>query len=304
MRINSLGGFAYFIAVMRLHPLTRTLSPSGGGEDQGSRACPVRQKNLPQKTPVRERKQTRWGLSAFMRLFLQNSLSSYRASLCWGVALGLFLCMNCYAATGALSKQSPSQELRQRDGAQARASITVADGRLTVNLRQAELREVLSRIGQEAGFSLMMASTAGETISVQFTDMALIQGLRRLLRLASLSYAMVYDAEADPRGGLQELWVFSIGNKGTPDFPTTVARHDAAAVTDPERSEQESSAAKNPLLALFRRQQPDTVPPRPRKLFYAVHEGAATRTDAPTATKSLARRPEQPATQGGRPTAT
>lgn len=192
--------------------------------------------------------------------FLQKSVSRFRASLCWGITLGLILGVDCYAAPGALSKQNPSPEFRQLDEAQALASITVADRRLTVNLRQAELQEVLSRIGKEAGFSLKMTLTAGETISAQFTDMALIQGLRRLLRLASRSYAMVYETKDDPGADLKELWVFSTGNESAPDFPV-VARRDEGAVTDPDRLQQESSTVGNPFPGLLRGQRPDRMPP-------------------------------------------
>ena len=280
MRINSPGGFTYVIVVMRCHPLTQTLSPSGGEGDQGGWPCLVTQKNLPQKAPEGVRKQAKGGIYVSVLLLLQNSLGSYRARFCWGVALGLFLCMSCYAAPGTVGRQSLSQELKQRDEARARASITVADGRLSVNLRQAELREVLSRIGQEAGFSLMMPSTGEETISTQFTDMTLIEGLRRLLQLASLSYAMVYNAEADPKGRLKELWVLGAKNDGAHDFPTTGTRHDAVAVTEPEHSQQESSATKNPLLALFHSQRPDTVPPSREVPFMQLMKGQRPEPDA------------------------
>jgi len=212
--------------------------------------------------------------------FRQKSLSRYRASLCWGITLGLFLCVDCHTATGALTKQSPSPELRQPDGAQALASITVADGRLSVNLRQAELQEVLSRIGKEAGFSLKMASTARETISAQFTDMALTQGLRRLLRLASLSYAMIYEAKDNPGADLKELWVFSTGNEGAPDFPI-VARRDEGAVTDPDRFQQESSTVGNPSPGLLRGQRPEAVAPPRENPFREFMSGQQPEPAAP-----------------------
>jgi hypothetical protein len=175
-----------------------------------------------------------------------NLLNSSRARLCWGMTLGLLLCMSYSAAPVSLSKKSPSQEARQGDGAQARADITVADGRLSVHLSQADVRKVLSRIGEQAGFSLMMPSTAGETISGQFSNMELIQGLRRLLRLASLSYAMVYDAEFGSDGGLKELWVFGAGRGGAPDLPRVVANQQDADAPAPKRSLLEALASLQP----------------------------------------------------------
>jgi len=310
MRVNLPGSFTYLITAMRCHPLTQTLSPSGGEGDQDGRPSPLTQKNLPQKAPVGERKQTKGGMYASVRLFLQSSLSGSRARPCWGVTLGLLLCVSSSAAPGAVGKKSPSQEVRQRDGAQARASITVADGRLSVNLSQADLRKVLRRIGQEAGFSLMMASTAGETISVQFTDMALIQGLRRLLRLASLSYAMVYDANVDTRGGLKELWVFGAGRGGASDLPRVVADQEEVDAPAPKRSlldalaslqppdapplEPATSPQPIPFLDALRGQQPEVAtPPQPIPFLDALRGQPSEPATPPQQNPFLSRTPGQ-----------
>jgi hypothetical protein len=181
-------------------------------------------------------------------------LNSSRVRLCWGMTLGVLLCMSYAAAPVALSKKSPSQEARKGNGAQARADIMVADGRLSVHLSQADVRKVLSRIGEKAGFSLLMPPTAGETISGQFSNMELIQGLRRLLRLASLSYAMVYDAEVGSGGGLKELWVFGAGRGGAPDLPRVVADQEDADTLAPKRSLLEALASLQP---------PGAQPPEP-----------------------------------------
>jgi hypothetical protein len=111
--------------------------------------------------------------------------------------------------------------------------------------------------------------------------MTLIQGLRRLLRLVSLSYAMVYEAKDDPGADLKELWVFSTGNEGAPDFPI-VARRDEAAVTDPERSPQDSSTVGSPFPGLLRGQQPEAVAPPRENPFKEFMSGQQPKPAAPS----------------------
>jgi hypothetical protein len=71
-----------------------------------------------------------------------------------------------------------------------RQQVAVQQGRLSVNLWEADLGEVLAQIQQQAGISIGVSPSPEPTVSVQFTDVALDQGLRRLVQLASRSYAM------------------------------------------------------------------------------------------------------------------
>jgi type II secretory pathway component GspD/PulD (secretin) len=77
-----------------------------------------------------------------------------------------------------------------------------------VNLWEADLREVLVQIQQQAGIAIRVSSSPEHTVSVQFTDVALDQGLRRLLQLASRSYAMRYGPGPTGEVALQEVQVF------------------------------------------------------------------------------------------------
>jgi hypothetical protein len=95
-----------------------------------------------------------------------------------------------------------------------RVQVTVQQGRLSVDLREAEVGEVLAQISQQTGIPILVSPGAGEPISVRFTGVALDQGLRRLLQLASRSYAMRY--ARDPTGGvtIQEVRVFGEAQAG------------------------------------------------------------------------------------------
>src|SRR5262249_34423956 len=72
--------------------------------------------------------------------------------------------------------------------------------------------------------SIAISASPGpvHTVSVQFTDVALEQGLRRLLQLASQSYAMRYVLGPTGEVTLQEVQVFAeapAGNQRPPGAP-------------------------------------------------------------------------------------
>jgi len=94
----------------------------------------------------------------------------------------------------------------------SRLQVTVHQGRLSVNLWEADLGEVLAQIHQQAGITISVRPSTEHTVSVQFTDVALDHGLRRLLQLASRSYAMRYAPGPTGEVALEEVQVFA----GTP----------------------------------------------------------------------------------------
>jgi hypothetical protein len=90
-----------------------------------------------------------------------------------------------------------------------RLQVAVHQGRLSVDLWEADLREVLAQIHQQAGISIRVSPGPEHTVSVQFTAVALDQGLRRVLQLASRSYAMRYAPDPTGEVTLQEVQVFT-----------------------------------------------------------------------------------------------
>jgi hypothetical protein len=90
-----------------------------------------------------------------------------------------------------------------------RLQVVVHEGRLSVDLWEADLGDVLAQIHQQAGISIRLNPGPAPTLSIQFTDLALDQGLRRLLQLASRSYAMYYAPGSTGKFALQELQVFT-----------------------------------------------------------------------------------------------
>jgi hypothetical protein len=76
--------------------------------------------------------------------------------------------------------------------AEAQRDITVHQGRLSVHLIDADVRDVLTAIAQQAGITIHADLRAGIRVSTHFSGMVLDEGLRHLLRRASLSSTMVY----------------------------------------------------------------------------------------------------------------
>jgi hypothetical protein len=65
-----------------------------------------------------------------------------------------------------------------------RPQVAVHQGRLSVNLWEGDIREVLVQIQQQSGIPISVSPGPEPKVSAQFTDVALDQGLRRLLQLA------------------------------------------------------------------------------------------------------------------------
>jgi hypothetical protein len=90
-----------------------------------------------------------------------------------------------------------------------RLQVAVHQGRLSVDLWEADLREVLAQIDRQTDISIRASPSPAQTLSIQLTDVALDQGLRRLLQLASQSYAMRYAPGPTGEVTLQEIQVFA-----------------------------------------------------------------------------------------------
>jgi hypothetical protein len=140
-----------------------------------------------------------------------------------------------------------------------RLQVAVHQGQLSVDLWEADLGEVLAQIHQQTGISIRVSPSPAQTLGIQFTDVPLDQGLRRLLQLASRSYAMYYAPGPTGEPALRELQVFTEAPAGDQEpvaavhagempkgevgqrFVEAMLQHQAAApvVTD----EAESAAA-------------------------------------------------------------
>jgi hypothetical protein len=145
-----------------------------------------------------------------------------------------------------------------------------------VDAREASIQMILHRIGEQAGFSLDLGPIGQRTISVQFTGVELELGLRRLLQLASLSYAM----QRAPRAGggvtLTKLWVFSEGQESPRSHYENATRNEEATTHDSQQIQEASSTALNPFVEFFQQAQQQPASPQGRPASLTPQEASST----------------------------
>jgi hypothetical protein len=142
----------------------------------------------------------------------------------------------------------------------AQIHVTVDRGSLSVDLREAPVREVLAMISRQAGIRVRIDAADTRTVSAQFREMALDQGLRHLLRVASLNYVLLYTRGPAATAILHEVRVFGEERREEPanhdQAPIQLAKHAAAQLTlspqeeraepQPAEPEQEEDALAEP----------------------------------------------------------
>ena len=126
----------------------------------------------------------------------------------WGGVTTLLVILLVVPVALPLAGAPPLGDIPEKRRAPA-MQVTVDQGRLSVNLWEADLAEVLAQIQQQAGITIRVSPSTEDTVSVQFTDVALDQGLRRLLQLTSRSYAMRYAPRPTGEVALLEVQVFA-----------------------------------------------------------------------------------------------
>lgn len=123
-----------------------------------------------------------------------------------------------------LERPAPAVGKGHSGGRATRLHLTVQQERLSVDLWEAEIGEVLARLGQDAGVLITGSPTSGERISAQFTNVELEVGLRRLLRLAALSYAIRYAEGPTGAVTVNEVRVFQAAPEGSLPLPHDTTR--------------------------------------------------------------------------------
>jgi hypothetical protein len=89
-----------------------------------------------------------------------------------------------------------------------------------VDLREADIEEVLRHIAQQVDIRMIFGPSSGKRISVEFAEIELEQGLHRLLRLASLSSMILYASGATGAPIIKELHVFGEAQEESPGLPS------------------------------------------------------------------------------------
>jgi hypothetical protein len=95
--------------------------------------------------------------------------------------------------------------------------VATHEGEISVDLKAAQIREVLAVIGQQANLRIYIDEATNATVHAQFRGIALDEGLRRLLHAASLSYTLLYARGSAEAAILREVRVFGVAH-GEPTF--------------------------------------------------------------------------------------
>jgi hypothetical protein len=180
---------------------------------------------------------------------VSNRHHQYKGYWIFGIVAGLLVLL--IPCTGAWSqgKGLQAQDTRQRSAAKG-LDVVVQEGLLSVDLQEADLGEVLTQIGRQAGIRISSGPSSGKKVSARFASVELEEGLHRLLRLASLSHIFLY---ANGPGGtvtISEVRVLGEGQDTTPR---------PATVVEPRVQENEQNAGTP--VRKGRRQAPEVVEP-------------------------------------------
>jgi hypothetical protein len=180
---------------------------------------------------------------------VSNRHHRYTGYRIFSISVGL-LCL-LIPCTGAWSQEKgpQAQDTRQRTAAKG-LQVVVQEGRLSVDVQEADLGEVLAQIGRQAHIRISSGPSAGKKVSARFSGVELEEGLRRLLRLASLSHIFLYANGPGGRVTISEVRVLGDGQDTTPR-PATVA--------EPRVQDNEQNAGTP--VGRGRRQAPKVVEP-------------------------------------------
>jgi hypothetical protein len=127
----------------------------------------------------------------------------------------------------------PAEATRERRATPG-LDVRVHDGRLSVNVQKADLGEVLAQIGRQASIKISAGPSAGKRVSARFAAVPLEEGIRRLVRLVSLSHLFLYAPGPGGTVVLAEVRVWGEGKDTTPH---------QATITDPGVREQEQPSS-------------------------------------------------------------
>ena len=86
--------------------------------------------------------------------------------------------------------------------------VQLEHGRLTANIEEKQVMEVLLDLAEKGNFGLQFVGEIDRTISAEFKETNLISGIKDILRLAGLSYIMV--KQPSPAGSSQEERLYSL----------------------------------------------------------------------------------------------
>jgi len=152
---------------------------------------------------------------------VSNRHHRYKGYWIFGIAVGLLLLLIPGTEAWSQGKGVQTEDTRQKSAAK-RLYVAVQEGRLSVDLQEADMKEVLAQIGRQAGIRISSGPSSGKRVSARFSGVELEEGLRRLLRAVSLSHIFMYASRPAGSVTISEVRVLGEGKEATPP-PATLA---------------------------------------------------------------------------------
>jgi hypothetical protein len=204
---------------------------------------------------------------------VSNRHDSYTGYWIFSIVAGLLCLLIPCTGAWAQGKGLRAEDTRQK-GAAKGLQVVVQEGRLSVDVQEADLGEVLAHIGRQANIRISSGPSVGKRVSARFAGVELEEGLRRLLRLASLSHLFLY---ANGPGGtvkISEVRVLGEGQDTTPRSATVaeprMQENEQNAGTPVGRGRRQASTVAEPVLEStpdLEQGEPSEVTRRVREVF-------------------------------------
>jgi hypothetical protein len=135
-----------------------------------------------------------------------------RVRYLWVVPVCMILALYLMPGTACAEGDASSKVFSQNSDME----ITVSNGLLSVQLKNAGLLQVMQELSRQSGIRIKLDKGASKRITLTFRDMPFDKGIRNLIR--PLNYAMIWRKTKDKQGVemevLEELRIFREGHQG------------------------------------------------------------------------------------------
>jgi hypothetical protein len=157
---------------------------------------------------------------------------------CWLLSLLGSLVLGSLAGGAALAWDSSSGGIPEQ--------LTFHDAQLTAHIRRASLRQVMAEVARLSGVQVrwMDAQVGEQAVSVEFHDLTLAEGVRRILRAHNI--LLVYTS-SDEGMQLTQIWIASRDNTSEPPGPLQAT---ARLVQRPRLEDKPGVASEEPAVAV------------------------------------------------------
>jgi hypothetical protein len=136
-----------------------------------------------------------------------------------------FIFALCPLLGGWSNGEAPVADATRAETLARRPRISVQHGRLTVNLRDADVRQVIAEIGQLAGIPMILGPIPERKVSAEITDVDLEEGLLRLMKRAALNHTIPYAQGPAGKLVMKKVLVFETAPGGG-SLPSTATESD------------------------------------------------------------------------------